>query len=63
MSKTFEVFLHHILEAIGSIEKYISGLKREDFLKNRLIQDATVRNLEIIGEGHGTEHLQRRKSS
>jgi uncharacterized protein with HEPN domain len=46
MSKTFEVFLHHILEAIGSIEKYISGLKREDFLKNRLIQDATVRNLE-----------------
>lgn len=50
MSKTFEVFLHHILEAIGSIEKYISGLKRENFLKNRLIQDATVRNLEIIGE-------------
>jgi uncharacterized protein with HEPN domain len=50
MSKTFEVFLHHILEAIGNIAQYTSGLKREDFLKNRLIQDATVRNLEIIGE-------------
>ena len=50
MSKTFEVFFHHILEAVGNIEEYTSGLKREDFLKNRLIQDATVRNLEIIGE-------------
>jgi uncharacterized protein with HEPN domain len=50
MSKTFEVFLHHILEAVGNIEKYTSGLKRESFLKDRLIQDATVRNLEIIGE-------------
>ena len=44
------VFLNHILDAISQIEEYTSGLTFEDFLENRLVQDAVIRQLEIIGE-------------
>ncbi len=39
-----------ILEAIARIRKYTRGLTYEAFLKNTLVQDAVVRNLEIVGE-------------
>ena len=44
------VFLNHILDAINQIEEYITGMTYDDFLENRLVQDAVVRQLEIIGE-------------
>ncbi|MCK4827069.1 DUF86 domain-containing protein [bacterium] len=50
MSKDYKVYLHHILDAIKTIEKYIKGLSENDFYKNKLIQDGVIRNLEIIGE-------------
>ncbi|MES2978743.1 MAG: DUF86 domain-containing protein [Pseudomonadota bacterium] len=43
-------FLAHILEAIARIEQYTSGMADTDFLKKLLVQDAVIRNLEIIGE-------------
>lgn len=44
-------YLSHIVEAVERIQKYISDLKREqEFYENTLIQDAVIRNLEIIGE-------------
>lgn len=39
-----------ITDAIGKIERYVAGLAYPDFLKDSLVQDAVVRNLEIIGE-------------
>ena len=43
-------YLDHILEAIGRIQKYCEDVDEVSFLSNQLIQDAVVRNFEIIGE-------------
>lgn len=43
-------YLKHILEAIARIERYIEDIDEIAFLDNELIQDAVIRNLEIIGE-------------
>lgn len=43
-------YLGHIREAIERIETYIPGITAEQFGSNRLVQDAVIRNLEIIGE-------------
>lgn len=50
MDKDYIVYLHYISDAIVNIESYISNINEDDFYKNKLIQDAVVRNLEIIGE-------------
>ena len=50
MMKNNAVYLLNILDAIDQIEEYTSDLKKDDFLNNRLVQDAVVRNFEIIGE-------------
>lgn len=50
MSREFRAYLKDILEAIRKIEKYTKNLEYENFLKDELIQDGIVRNLEIIGE-------------
>lgn len=47
--KDDRLYLIHILERISRIESYITG-KRENFTQSPLIQDAVLRNLEIIGE-------------
>lgn len=43
-------YLGHILEAIERITKYVEDIDEMAFLGNELVQDAVVRNLEIIGE-------------
>ena len=43
-------YLEHILEAITRIQRYIDDIDEITFLNNELIQDAVIRNLEIIGE-------------
>lgn len=45
-----EDYLDHILEAIDRILRYSSGLDLVEFLDNELVQDAVLRNLEVIGE-------------
>ena len=47
--KSDKVYLTHIMECIESIEEYTEEGK-EKFIKSKLIQDAVIRNLEIIGE-------------
>lgn len=44
------VFLGHILEATGRINRYISGMDEKSFMANDMARDAVVRNIEIIGE-------------
>lgn len=43
-------YLGHILEAIERINRYTAGLNEDAFLKNELVRDAVIRNIEIIGE-------------
>ena len=39
-----------IIEAIDRIRRYTRGVGYERFLKDTMVQDAVVRNLEIVGE-------------
>ncbi len=43
-------YLKHILDAIDKIHEYLGDLTFEAFIDNSMIIDATVRELEIIGE-------------
>lgn len=43
-------YLNHILEAIGRIRDYTADLDEAKFLGARMVQDAVIRNFEIIGE-------------
>jgi len=47
--KDDHVYLQHIRDSIGRIESYIRGGK-EAFLRESIVQDAVIRNLEVIGE-------------
>lgn len=49
--KTPDVYLHHILDAIGRIQMYIAGVEKEAFLADdSMVAAAVVREFEIIGE-------------
>jgi len=43
-------FIEHILLCIDKIQEYTNALTDEDFNNNELIQDAVIRNIELIGE-------------
>lgn len=46
-------YLAHVVEAIERIQRYTFDLDEAAFLHNQLVQDAALRNLEIIGEASG----------
>ena len=52
--KDDRLYLIHILECIGKIEEYTAE-GRAHFMNSTLLQDAVIRNLEIIGEA--VKHL------
>ncbi len=43
-------YLSHILQAISRIERYTQNLTQGTFLADEQVQDAVIRNIEIIGE-------------
>lgn len=43
-------YLGHILEAIERIQHYVENIDAVGFLASQLVQDAVIRNLEVIGE-------------
>ncbi len=43
-------YLGHILEAIERIHSYVADVDEVDFLSSKIVQDAVIRNLEVIGE-------------
>lgn len=47
--KNQSVYLKHIRDAIERIETYTAA-DRAEFFENRMVQDAVIRNLEVIGE-------------
>lgn len=43
-------FLQHILQAIARIASYTDGIPEDEFSANTQVQDAVIRNVEIMGE-------------
>lgn len=52
MTKALRIpdYLGHILGAIERIERYTADMDEVGFLNSELVQDAVIRNIEIIGE-------------
>jgi uncharacterized protein with HEPN domain len=49
VKKDSRVYLAHILECAQKIERYTEGGEKE-FYRDTMLQDAVIRNFEIIGE-------------
>jgi uncharacterized protein with HEPN domain len=43
-------YLQHMLDAISRIAEYTDNTNKQAFLANGMMQDAVIRNIEIIGE-------------
>ena len=43
-------YLRHILQAIERIQHYTDDIDEIGFLANTMVQDAVIRNFEVIGE-------------
>lgn len=48
--KDYTIYLRHIVDCMDSIQSYAGEMSKEDFRANKMVQDAVIRNLEIIGE-------------
>jgi uncharacterized protein with HEPN domain len=48
--KDDRLYLIHISECIERIESYIRGKNKKDFINSSLIQDAIIRNLQVLAE-------------
>jgi len=48
--KDDSLYIDHILQSINNILDYTKDLNKKDFSKSKLVQDAVIRNFEIIGE-------------
>jgi uncharacterized protein with HEPN domain len=46
-------YLAHMLGAIARIRQYVGRTRRTGFLRSALLQDAVIRNIEIVGEAAG----------
>ena len=50
MSRSWELFLRDMLEAARKVIRYTADRQVEDFVADEMAYDATLRNLEILGE-------------
>ena len=50
MKRDYKLYINDIRESIVRIEEYLKNVSEEGFKKNKQIQDAVIRRLEIIGE-------------
>jgi len=50
MKKDPLIFVHHILECIALIQRYMNKRTKKDFLQDVQLQDSVIRRIEIIGE-------------
>ncbi len=65
MPREYKLYLEDILHSIKRIRKYTENLSFEDFSTEILIQDAVMRNLEVIGEAvkNIPEEVKRKKKN
>jgi len=50
MIKDDQLYIDHILDCIRKINDFSRGLSLKEFRTSELVQDAIIRNIEIIGE-------------
>lgn len=50
MSRNYLLSLHDIIECCEKVLVFTRGFSQEAFFQNDLVHDATLRNIEIIGE-------------
>ncbi len=50
MKRTYELYLHDIVEAISRITAYTEGMSQDQLRADTKTLDATIHNLQIIGE-------------
>ncbi len=43
-------YLQHMIQACDRAAKYTAGMSEAEFIANTLVQDAVLRNIEILGE-------------
>jgi len=48
--KTDYLYLNHINDACSQIGVYLGNIDKDKFIRNNLVQDGVIRQLEIIGE-------------
>jgi uncharacterized protein with HEPN domain len=48
--KDDRLYLIHLSESIAKIESYTKGLDFASFMQNTLVQDAVLRNLQVLAE-------------
>ncbi len=48
--RNYKLFIEDIAESMNRIEEYIQSLTFETFEENKMVVDAVIRNIEIIGE-------------
>lgn len=61
MNAERRIFLIHALDCLDFIAEQLPSLDKQSFLDNRLVRDALLRNLEIIGQSfkdYGLEQLE-----
>lgn len=44
------LYIEHMQVCVDRIKTYTKNLKEEEFLENYMVQNAVIRNFEIIGE-------------
>ena len=50
MKRDYKLYINDIRDSIKQIEEYLQGISEEEFMKDKKLQDAVIRRLEIIGE-------------
>lgn len=47
------VYVRHMLDAIARLQRHVDGVDQEAFESGEIVQDAVIRQLEILGEAAG----------
>ena len=48
--KSDKIYILHMIDSMDQISEYTDQITSGEFKENRLIQDAVIRNFEVIGE-------------
>jgi len=48
--KSDKLYTIHIRECIARIQSYVAGIDEEQFMASSLLQDAVIRNLQVLAE-------------
>lgn len=56
-----KIRLQHILDAIAAINRYVSGADLQQLSENPMMQDACIRQLQIVGEAASKISLELRQ--